>query len=134
MAPVHFNYPAIFTAAALCFLIGGAWYSPLLFARAWLREAALDEKRIESTPLPLVFGLSFLCALVMAFNLAAFLGDKASLSFGAFAGLATGLGWVSMSLAVIYLFERRPFKLWLIHAGYQVVAYTVMGAVIGAWK
>jgi hypothetical protein len=71
---------------------------------------------------------------VIAFNLAAFIGAKASVSFGLFGGLATGLGWVAMSLGVIYLFEQRSPKLWLINSGYQVVAFTVMGALLGAWK
>ncbi|MGZ5276160.1 MAG: DUF1761 domain-containing protein, partial [Caldimonas sp.] len=69
--------------------------------------------------------------MVLAFNLAAFLGAKATLAFGTFASLATGLGWVAMSLAIIYLFEQRSFKLWLVNAGCQVVTYTLMGAVIG---
>jgi hypothetical protein len=38
-----------------------------------------------------------------------------------------------MSLGVIYLFEQRSLKLWLINSGYQVVAYTMMGAILGAW-
>jgi Protein of unknown function (DUF1761) len=50
------------------------------------------------------------------------------------AGLANGLGWVAVSLGVIYLFEQRPFKLWLINSGYQVVTYAVMGGTPGAWK
>ena len=44
------------------------------------------------------------------------------------------LGWVAMSLGVIYLFEQRPFKLWLINSGYQVLTYTVMGGILAAWK
>ena len=39
-----------------------------------------------------------------------------------------------MSLGVIYLFEQRPLKLWLVNSGYQVVTYTVMGAVLGVWR
>jgi len=39
-----------------------------------------------------------------------------------------------MSLGVIYLFEQRSLKLWLINSGYQVVSYTVMGGLIGAWR
>ncbi|MDN3919966.1 DUF1761 domain-containing protein [Roseateles violae] len=134
MDSVQFNYPAVIVAALLSFVIGGAWYSPILFARAWMAEAGIDEQRARQARLGLVFGLSALASLVMAFNLAAFIGAKASLGFGLFAGFATGLGWVAMSLAVIYLFEQRSLKLWLINAGYQVVAYTVMGAVIGAWR
>ena len=40
----------------------------------------------------------------MALNLAAFIGPKASLAFGLFAGAAAGIGWVAMSLGVIYAF------------------------------
>lgn len=134
MDPVHFNYPAIFLAAVLSFVVGAAWYSPLLFDKAWMREAGLDEAKLRSARLGKVFTLSFVCMLVMAFNLAAFLGAKATWSFGAFAGFATGLGWVTMSLGVLYLFEQRSLRLWLINGGYQVVSYTLMGALIGGWK
>ncbi len=134
METVHFNYPAILVAALIGFVVGGAWYSPLLFAKAWMKEAGLDDAALKRARLGRVFTLAFLCSLVMAFNLSAFLGAKATLAFGAMAGLATGLGWVAMSLAIIYLFEQRSLKLWLINGGCQVVTYTLMGAVIGGWR
>ena len=134
METVSFNYPAILVAALLSFVVGGAWYSPLLFARVWMHEAGLDDAALRQARLGKVFALSFVCSLVMAFNLAAFLGARATLAFGAFAGLATGLGWVAMSLGIVYLFEQRSLKLWLVNAGCQVVTCTLMGAVIGGWK
>ncbi len=134
MQDIHFNYLAIAAAALVYFAIGGLWYSPILFAKVWAREAGMTEAQTLRPPLGRIFGLSALAALVMAFNLAAFLGAKASLSFGLFAGAATGIGWVAMSLGVIYLFEQRSLKLWLINSGYQVVAYTAMGAILGAWR
>lgn len=127
------NLLAIALAAASTFLLGGLWYSPILFARTWMREAGLTEEQARQAPMARVFGFSALASLVMAFNLAAFIGPKASLGFGLFAGLAAGLGWVAMSLGVIYLFEQRSLRLWLINSGYQVVAYTMMGAILGAW-
>jgi hypothetical protein len=134
MEPVHFNHAAVITAALLSFAIGGLWYSPILFAKPWMRECGLNEAQARSAPMARVFGLSALAALVMAYNLAAFIGPKASFGFGLFAGAATGIGWVAMSLGVIYLFEQRSLKLWLINSGYQVVSYTVMGGLIGAWR
>ena len=134
MEAVQFNYPAILVAALVSFVVGGAWYSPLLFAKAWMREAGLDDAALKRAKLGKVFALAFLCSLVMAFNLSAFLGAKATLAFGTFAGLAAGLGWVAMSLGIIYLFEQRSLKLWLINAACQVVTYTLMGAVIGGWR
>jgi len=134
MDSLHFNYPAIFVAAAISFVVGGVWYSPLLFARVWMREVGLDDAALKRARLGRTFGLAFAASLVMAFNLSAFLGAKATLAFGVAAGLATGLGWVAMSLGVIYLFEQRSVKLWLVNAGCQVVTYTLMGAVLGGWR
>ena len=134
MEAVQFNYPAVLAAAVVSFVVGGAWYSPLLFAKVWMKEAGLDEAKLQSARLGKVFSLSFVCSLVMAFNLAAFLGAKATLGFGIFAGFATGLGWVAMSLAIIYMFEQRSLKLWLVNGGCQVVTYTLMGAILGGWK
>ena len=133
MQELHFNLWAIVTAALVTFAVGGLWYSPILFARAWMRECGLTEEQTRQAPMARVFGLSLLAALVMATNLAAFLGAKATLSFGLLAGAATGIGWVAMSLGVTYLFEQRSLKLWLIDAGYQTVAYTLMGGILGAW-
>lgn len=134
MEPVHFNFAAIFVAALLSFALGGLWYSPLLFAKAWMNEAGLSEQKTRDAPMGRIFGLAGLASLVMAFNLAAFIGPKASLGFGLFAGAAAAIGWVAMSLGVIYLFEQRSLKLWLINSGYQMLAYTLMGGVLGVWK
>jgi len=134
MDDLHFNFAAIFVAALMSFAIGGLWYSPLLFARAWMKEAGLTEQQTKDAPMGRIFGLAAVASLVMAFNLAAFIGPKASLGFGLFAGAAAAIGWVAMSLGVIYLFEQRSLKLWLINSGYQVIAYTLMGGLIGVWK
>ncbi len=134
MDGVSIHYPAVLAAAVLGFVIGGLWYSPLGFARVWMQAAGLTEEQTRQAPMGRIFGFAMLAQLVMAFNLAAFIGPKASLGFGVFAGFAAGLGWVAMSLGVIYLFEQRPLKLWLVNSGYQVVTYTVMGAVLGVWR
>jgi len=133
MESLHFNFLAIVAAALATFAVGGLWYSPILFAKPWRRECGLSEEQVRRAPMGRIFGLSALAALVMATNLAAFLGAKATLSFGLAAGAATGVGWVAMSLGVTYLFEQRSLKLWLIDSGYQVVAYTLMGGILGAW-
>jgi len=133
MESLHFNFLAIVTAALATFAVGGLWYSPILFARPWMRECGLSEQQARTAPMGRIFGLSALAALVMATNLAAFLGGKATLTFGLAAGAATGVGWVAMSLGVTYLFEQRSLRLWLIDSGYQVVTYTLMGGILGAW-
>ncbi|MBK7830374.1 MAG: DUF1761 domain-containing protein [Nannocystis sp.] len=42
-------------------------------------------------------------------------------------------GWVAPALTTTFLFERRPRRLLAIDAGYHVVTFTLMGAILGAW-
>ena len=130
-----FNYLAILAAAVSTFLLGGIWYAPAVFGTAWMRECGFTEeslKRMGGTGR--IFAGSFVLALIMAFNLAAFIGPKASLSFGVFAGAAAGFGWVALSFGVTYLFERRSLRLFFINGGFHAVAFPIMGAIIGAWR
>lgn len=134
MDPISLNPLAIAVAAALAFLMGGVWYSPVLFARRWQQAAGLADEQLKNASMAKIFGLAYLAALVMAANLAAFIGPKASVGFGLAAGAAAGIGWVAMCFAVNDLFERRPLALWLINSGYHVLALTVMGGVLAWWK
>jgi len=49
------------------------------------------------------------------------------------AASAVGVCWVAPALGVVYLFEQRSFAHWAVNAGYQVVAFTLMGVVLGLW-
>jgi hypothetical protein len=132
MDPSKVNYLAALVAALSSFLIGGVWYSPILFARAWMREAGVSEEQLRKG-VGRAFGGAFVMSLVAAINLAFFLGADPSIAWGATAGALAGVGWAATSLATIFLFERRSTMLILIDAGYLAVSFTVMGAIIGAW-
>ncbi len=131
----HFNYLAILVAAVSTFLLGGLWFSPLMFLRPWMQELGLTEEHCKKQGnIGAIMGVSFILELIMAFNLAAFIGPKASLAFGLGAGAAAGFGWVALAFGVTYLFERKSFRFFLINAGYHGVAFTVMGGILGVWK
>jgi hypothetical protein len=134
MDPSKLNFLAIFAAAASNFLVGGLWYSPLLFAKAWQRETGLTDEKLNARNPAMVFGPSFLLALLMSFNLAAFIGPDATLGFAVAAAFAAGFGWVALGMGVTYLFEARSLRLWLIDAGYHTVSFTLMGVILGLWK
>jgi hypothetical protein len=131
---MSFNYLAILAATISTFLLGGLWYSPALFGRAWMQEMGITSEACKNGGgMGRIMGLSFLLELIMATNLAAFIGAKASLAFGLFAGAAAGFGWVAAAFGVTYLFERKSLRLFFINAGYQGVAFTIMGAILGVW-
>ncbi len=132
---IQFNTLAILAAAASAFVLGGLWYAPAVFGRAWMQECGFTEESLQKMGgMGRIFAGSFVLELIMAFNLAAFIGPKASLSFGLFAGAAAGFGWVALSYGVTYLFERRSLRLFFINGGYHAVSFTIMGAILGAWR
>jgi hypothetical protein len=127
------NIWAVFAAAVATFFIGGLWYSPVLFARVWQREAGISDERLRNGNQGLIFGLAFGLSVVAAFVFAMFLGPRPGLAFATGAGFAAGLAWVAASLGIIYLFERRSLKLFLINGGYVTAAFTAIGAILGLW-
>lgn len=128
------NIWAVIVAALSNFLIGGLWYSRGLLGRVWMRENGFTEESLKGSNMAKIFGLAFLLGLIAAANLALFLGPEDRPEMGALWGFAAGFGWVATFLGTIYLFERKSFTLFLINAGYSIVALTVMGIILAAWK
>lgn len=127
------NWMAVILAALSTFLLGGLWYSPFLFEKGWLHSNHFTPENLKSRNMPVIFGLSFILSFIMALNLALFIGQE-GLAFGTMAGFLTGFGWVSLAIGIIALFENRSLKYVLINGGYMIVAFTMMGAILGAWK
>lgn len=129
---MNINYLAVLLAALSAFFLGFMWYT-VIFAKPWQKLIGMKDHSDAAKPPNLAKLLvgSFILEIIMAFNLAAFIGPDSDWKFGLAAGLAAGLGWVSLALGVNYMFEGKPFKLWLIDAGYNTVIFGVMGLIIG---
>lgn len=129
------NWLAVLGAALSMFVVGGLWYSPLLFERPWRRAAGLDETDLKRGNPVLIFACAFVVALLMATNLALFLaGPEVTLGFALAAAVAAGLGWAAFGVGLIALFERRPLRYALINGGYLTVGFAVMGLILGLWR
>ena len=134
MAP-HVHWVAVLAAAVSMFLIGGIWYSPLLFAKPWMAENGFTDAELRARGgTGRIFGGAFALALVSATNLAFFLGGPdTTIGWGACAGALTA-AWIVAAIGTLYLFERRSFKLFAINAGYNLVAFPIMGLILAAWR
>ena len=129
------NYLAVLAAAVSTFLLGGLWYSPMLFGKAWMRANSFTDADLQTFSKARMFGWSFVFALVMALNLAMFLADPGTnVTWGMAAGALAGLGWVAMGIAIIGVFENRSWAYIAINGGYMTLAFIIMGAIIGAWR
>ena len=135
MENIHINHVAVFVCALLSLVIGGLWYSPLLFHKAWQREAGLTDAQVANANPARTFGLSFLLGWIISYNLAFFLGTSdATWQWGLVAGLLAGVGWVVTQFIVIALFEQRSWRYMAINCGYITVYFGVIGLVLGLWR
>jgi hypothetical protein len=128
----HVNWLAVLAAALFSFVLGGIWYSAL-FAKAWQGLVGMTDEKMRSSNKALTFGGAFALSFIAAAVFAMFLGDKVTVGFGAAAGFAAGLCWVTASFGINDLFEGRPLKLFLINGGYHTAQFTAMGAILGLW-
>jgi hypothetical protein len=124
------NWIAVVVAAVSSFVLGGLWYSPVLFGKAWQREAGISDEKLKQGNMAKIFGLSFVLSLLAAWNFANFLGPRPSIVFGTAVGASAGLLWVASSFGINYLFERKSFKLFAINGGYHTVQFAIIGLVL----
>ena len=73
------NILAVLVAAVSSFLLGGLWYSPVLFHKAWNREAGRGENPEKMKHPGRVFGVAFVFALIAAWVFAWWLGPDPQL-------------------------------------------------------
>lgn len=125
------NWLAVGAAALSSFLLGGVWYSAL-FAKPWQTAAGLSDAQIKAGNMPLIFGGSFVLALIASASFAVFLGPEVDAVTGAMYGLTAGLCWVTASFGINYLFERKNLTLFLINGGYHTLQFTLIGLILGA--
>jgi hypothetical protein len=126
------NWLAVLAAAFSAFLLGGLWYSPAMFLKAWQRGTGLSDEQLKGGNAAKIYGGAFVLSLVAAATFAMFLGKLPAGEATAY-GLCAGLTWVAASFGINYLFERRPLSLFLVNGGYHTLQFTLYGLILGLW-
>lgn len=64
---MNINFVALLVAALIPMILGFIWYSPMAFANVWMKEAGMTDEKIKSGNMVVIFGLSFLFSLMLAY-------------------------------------------------------------------
>jgi Protein of unknown function (DUF1761) len=134
MREIAINWLALVVAVLVRMALGAAWFSPPLFLKPWLAASGMSEAQMKAgMPKALTFDL--VGTIVMAFVLvhAVKYAGAQGIAQGATVGFLNWLGFVAVTTLSATLHEHRPFKLWLINNGYQLVALLIMGAILAVW-
>lgn len=124
------NIWIVLLAAVSSFLVGGLWYSPMLFGKAWNAENGAPPTTAHPAK---VFGVSFVFSLVAAACFGFLVGPSPTLEASVKLGALVGAGFVAASFGINYQFAQRTFKLWLIDGGYHIAQFLLIGLVFGLW-
>jgi len=133
------KYPAVIVATLVYFILGGLWYSPLLFANKFMQlmnwtpeQLRQMESQSHGKELAIAFVMSFLLVYILAHFVQY---TKATTAIG---GIQTAfwlwLGFIVTTQVPSVLFEGRSFGIFLIHIGYQLVGCVLAGAILAVWR
>ena len=136
MPEMQVNYLAVLVTGVVLFMLGGLWYSPLLFAKKWLTMVEKSEEDLRKASSPVNYLLVFLAEVVTAFVLALVIGwaGVTAPAGGALVGFLLWAGLAGGTTFMTYTFSARARGLWAIDTGYTLVAFVVGGVILSLWR
>ena len=128
------NWWAILLAALAKMVIGAVWYSPVVFGPRWMALSGCIESDMKAG-LPRLLVFDAIASLVMAFVLvhAVHYAGAQTIATGAAVGFFNWLGFVATVTFGLTIYEKRPWGLFLIANGFQLLSLLVMGAILAIW-
>jgi hypothetical protein len=128
------NYIAILVVTVISFVLGGLWYSPLLFERIYLAGIRRQPDELGGAAFPLA--LNFFTTLVTAIVFAELIRRLGLVTAGQglWFGLTVGVGIIGMAMASDFAFNRFPLNFFLVEAGYRLLLSVIMGVILTVWR
>ena len=134
------NYRLVLGVALAGFALGWTWYSPLLFARAWMEEVKLTPDKLREIAAKRgvlrYFVTAFAYMLFSTFGLAVLIKAQNVEHWlpGAGFGLFVGVFVIGVRLLNSSLWEDRTLRLQVITVGHEVALFTLQGALLAVWN
>ena len=125
------NLLAVLVAGIVHTVIGLIWFMPKLFGTPWVKLT-----RMEMKPARPWIPAGLLGHQVMAFVLAVIvnLANATSVGGGIVVGIFVCLGFMATLEIGELIWEKIPFKLFLIRVGNQLVGLASAGAILAVWR
>lgn len=129
------NYWAVLAAAVVAWVVGWLWYGPL-FGKKWMAWSGLTMDKMKAGLSPKIsmllgLGTSFLMSWVVA-HLVSVLGVYEISAIKEFV-LWTWAGFFVPMTIGAWLWEGKPFRLFLLNAVYYLVVLDVIVWIVARW-
>ncbi len=126
------NWVAVVVAAVANMALGFVWYQPKVFGQRWAAASGRSLTELQAGGNS-AYVVTALMALISSYVLAQFLNVTSTQNAyeGALIGVIGWAGFTATASTVDHLFSGRSRELWSIQNGYQLVGFTLMGAILG---
>lgn len=132
----HLNLVAVLTATVIYFILGSVWYSPIMFSKTWMELQKITPDPANKGRLPIMLSVTLVLNLLIAIALGILIQKTGvdTLFGGLKLGLLCAVAFVCSTLGITFMFENRPFKLFLIDAGYHTTGIVIASVILALWK
>jgi hypothetical protein len=138
MINFEINLSQFFVIALINFFFGWAWYSPLLFAKPWMKALKINPERMMSKEskekMPKLFAGAIISTFAFSFVLQVLVHSMGAQDFvhGAMIGVLAWLGF-ALTSSLGTLWEGRSAIVVVINNGLFIVSYAIFGGLLAVW-
>jgi hypothetical protein len=125
------NLLAVLTAGVAHMVTGLVWYTPKLFGNAWVELTGKDLRPARQW---LVAGIIGHQVIALALAVIVRLADATTVAGGIAVAALVWLGFVATLEVGELIWEKIPFRLFLIRIGNHLVALGIAGAILAVWR
>ncbi|MCH4888698.1 DUF1761 domain-containing protein [Acidaminobacter sp. JC074] len=131
------NIIGLIIGMILNMVLGMLWYSPLLFAKPWMKESGVTQEDVDNPEgMGKVYGMTGLTALITSYVIGFLITNLniTSIFTGILFAIILWLGTDLSSLVKNWGFENRTIKLGIINHGYDLAVYILITIVFVLFK
>ena len=133
----NLNWLHVLVATIGYFAVGSLWYSPVLFAKRWIRYTGIDitnpnvKKGVAQIMLGSILLMAICCTGLAILTIKLGITNWKE---GITLGLLTGICFSFTAISISLIYEKKPLGLHLINGGYNIVGNVVAALILSSWQ
>lgn len=139
MLDFHVSWLPLVVLSLANFVLSWLWYSPLLFAKPWMKALGVDPQHqmseAERKRMPFLFLSGLAASLLVVFGMMVIVNSVGASGFaqGVLVGILVWAGF-ALTHSMNTLWEGRKIIVLVINNGLFLLTYAVFGGILAVWK
>ncbi len=125
------NWFAVLVAGIVHLVSGLIWFQPKIFGAEWSK---LTGKSLNPAVKWIPAGIIAHMIMSVVLALIIYLADATDVLSGILVGVLAWIGFIVPILTGELIWEKIPFKLFLIRIANQLVGFCITGAILAVWR